>query len=252
MIPKVSCVMVTGNRPVFLRRAFDMYAKQSWPHRELVLVVNDPEAVVPEIFSNRPDIRVFRTPERLKIGKAINFGIERARGEFIQRMDDDDWYHHEFVMATMYRLMFSKDPEGDGYVDPREVLSGTWRPLVFIVGEDRLRYWPVPEGEWGKHAGAWTFGCTYAFHKRMWVRRPFREDLERGEDIAFFREHQFYYAPIERKEMFIYVRHGAANLSGIPERYYKSLCPFYYKALDEVLGPEDAAFFSSLKGRVSA
>jgi len=95
--PKVSCLLVTADRPHLLRRALRSYRQQTYPNTEVVVLDNGNERIdhllheVPE-----EEVRyhyVDRTPD-LWIGGLRNMALEEATGEFvIPQWDDDDWSH---------------------------------------------------------------------------------------------------------------------------------------------------------------
>jgi hypothetical protein len=79
--PLVSCLMVTSGRREALRiGAVTDWKKQTWPHRELVVVVDDGD-----------------TP----LGALRQASIEDARGEYICQWDDDDRYAPERIEAQL-------------------------------------------------------------------------------------------------------------------------------------------------------
>ncbi len=95
--PLISCLTITRDRRDMLERAVDFYVRQTWPARELIIVVDrrgNLEWV--EAFRStcgRSDIRIEIPPAVTHIGALRNHSIDLARGEYVCIWDDDDWYH---------------------------------------------------------------------------------------------------------------------------------------------------------------
>lgn len=95
--PKVSCLLVTADRPQLCRRAVRSYRQQTYPKTELVVLDNG-EQHIESLLDDLPneEVRyhhVDRTPG-LWIGGLRNMALEEATGTFvIPQWDDDDWSH---------------------------------------------------------------------------------------------------------------------------------------------------------------
>ncbi|HLK23910.1 MAG TPA: glycosyltransferase [Caulobacteraceae bacterium] len=84
-----------------LRRSVADYLRQSWPERELVIVLNggDP-GVAAEVRSHiaelgRTDILIVEPERELALGALRNIARSEARGQVLCQWDDDDFYHPE-------------------------------------------------------------------------------------------------------------------------------------------------------------
>jgi hypothetical protein len=104
--PRTTVVMAT-HRADFLDHALDSVARQTEPDLDLVLVLHgdafddvDPSARGLTLTS------VVRAPSRWVLGDALNAGIDRATGQLIAKMDDDDYYGEQhlrdLVLAQRY------------------------------------------------------------------------------------------------------------------------------------------------------
>lgn len=95
--PKVSCLLVTADRPHLCRRALRSYRRQTYPNKELVVLDNGGQRIE-HLLEDLPqdEVRyghVERTPD-LWIGGLRNRALEEATGTFvIPQWDDDDWSH---------------------------------------------------------------------------------------------------------------------------------------------------------------
>jgi len=88
--PLVSCVMPTRNRRDFLPLAIQLFQRQDYPRKELIIL--DDGEPAHDLIPDDPAIRYVRIPRRTSIGKKRNIGCEMAAGPIIAQWDDDDWY----------------------------------------------------------------------------------------------------------------------------------------------------------------
>lgn len=100
--PLVSCLMITLPIPArlgWLRRSLASYCRQSYPNRELVIIMDlgaeeDRANVVSAVAAlGRADIRVIAADRKMRLGGLRNKSVQESRGSFICQWDDDDFYH---------------------------------------------------------------------------------------------------------------------------------------------------------------
>jgi glycosyltransferase involved in cell wall biosynthesis len=98
--PTVSCLMVTADRRRLCRRAICCYKRQTYPDRELV-VVDDGEQDLLPVLSAVPDEELtyvqLESDKNYTLGRLRNVALESANGQFMAQWDDDDWYHPERI-----------------------------------------------------------------------------------------------------------------------------------------------------------
>ena len=97
--PSVSAIMCTM-RAEFVQFALDQMARQTYPNLEVVLVLHglaqqDP-AIAQAIAGYRRPLTVVEVAPAVVFGGALNRGVAASHGEYISKIDDDDWYgeHH--------------------------------------------------------------------------------------------------------------------------------------------------------------
>jgi glycosyltransferase involved in cell wall biosynthesis len=124
--PKVTVLTPTYNRPDTLGDAVESVVNQSFEEWEM-LVINDGGVDVAEIVNRFNDPRLVYLDRETNRGKAacLNIGLERANGEYIAYIDDDDmWYPNHLetlsrsldenpdvgaVYSDLYAVQFKKD-----------------------------------------------------------------------------------------------------------------------------------------------
>lgn len=103
--PLVSCLMVTGGRPELVRRSLGCFQWQDHPHKELVILSDDPndERHLRVLEKSDPRIRVeiIEHDPRRCLGALRNMSMDLARGDWLVQWDDDDWYGRERISRQL-------------------------------------------------------------------------------------------------------------------------------------------------------
>jgi len=90
--PIVTVLMPVYNGSAYLRQAINSVLVQSYSNFEFLILddcSSDDTVSIVRSYSD-PRIRLIEAKERLMICKALNAGIEQAKGKYIARMDADD------------------------------------------------------------------------------------------------------------------------------------------------------------------
>jgi glycosyltransferase involved in cell wall biosynthesis len=103
----VSLIITTYNYGQFVERAIRSALEQSLSKTEFeIIVVNDAsEDATAEILKNYEDsCRIFNLENNIGLSAARNFGIRKARGQFITFLDADDYIHAETLRVQRIHL----------------------------------------------------------------------------------------------------------------------------------------------------
>jgi hypothetical protein len=96
VLPLISCICLTRNRPVHLARAIGCFLSQSYHNKELIVVMLTDDVVsrqVVDSFESTAIRSLFVREGDLTLGALRNIAIKEAKGAFFCQWDDDDWYH---------------------------------------------------------------------------------------------------------------------------------------------------------------
>jgi len=225
----VSCVMATKNRPGFFRIALACFLSQTYPTCELI-VVDDGEESVGNMCSGLDSVRYMRLSQPAPLGTKLNLGVSAAQGRVIQKLDDDDYYHRDFLRTAVEHL--PADGQGGCLV--------AWDCFLVLQTSDTTV----------RHSGhGWRAGGTLCFPKSMWSRKGFR-DLPKSVDSWFVRDHQPRVIPVCAPEQYLLVRHGGNTWTqmqgGLDADEFLRTRSLYSGSLEAVVDPAAAAFYRSL------
>jgi glycosyltransferase involved in cell wall biosynthesis len=217
----ISAVLTTRNRQHFLRMALRFYKDQTFSPTELI-VVDDSDSPSLALCAGVPNVTYIYLRRVLPLGTKLNLGIERARGEFILKMDDDDYYAPWF-MQEMFDAAKNLDPTTSiSFVQPFLFLN--LRDLrVLCADPDRCS------------------GATLFFHRKFWEATPFR-DLPHQVDAHFLLDHGVHetnFNSVNAIESFLQVRHTKHLWNFMPDGEpfdrYLARRQIYTKTLDEIV-----------------
>ena len=107
--PSVSVVIATC-RPDNVKFAIENYKKQVYAEKELLLVLNNAIFDVQSIEAqakNLNNVRIVQVDGRVTLGESLNSGVEEASGDYIAKMDDDDYYGANYLSDMMLAANFS-------------------------------------------------------------------------------------------------------------------------------------------------
>lgn len=96
----VSVIITTYNYAHYVERALRSAMEQSLPRAEYeILVVDDASTDhTREVLENyHNDARIFHLEQNIGLAGARNFGIKKARGQFVVFLDADDYFHRDLL-----------------------------------------------------------------------------------------------------------------------------------------------------------
>ena len=115
MRSRASVIIPTLNRPDLLEEAVGSVLAQTYPAEEIIVVDDGSDDAVQQKINGMERLNslvsVYHLPQNVGVSAARNFGIEKASGEFILFLDDDDLLHPKMLESALY--YFLCNPEID-------------------------------------------------------------------------------------------------------------------------------------------
>lgn len=156
--------MPTANRRAFVPAAIEMFLRQTYADKELI-IVDDGEDPVADLIPHDASVRYIREARRLSVGDKRNLACEAARGDVVLHWDDDDWY-------APWRVSYQVDQLTRAKLE----LCGLNHAL-FVDAAAREAW------EFEKPLG--LIGATFGYPRSLWRTHPF-PNSNIGEDTAFW------------------------------------------------------------------
>ncbi len=95
-LPLISVTCSTRNRVVWLKQALESVLRQRDAELELIVVddhsTDETKGYLDYLANSDSRVRVITNPEQLGIAASANRSLNRARGQYIAKIDDDDYW----------------------------------------------------------------------------------------------------------------------------------------------------------------
>lgn len=188
--PLITAVIPTRGRSDLVVRAVQSALNQTYPHLEVIVVVDGPDHVTVETLEtfSDPRLRVIALPENVGGSEARNIGVRESHGTWIALLDDDDrWLPEKLAtqmaavpnMSPRYCLVTCRRLERQpGHADilaPRRILR---------AGEDVSEYMFYPEDNRHHICGPQT--SSFLATKELFLAVPFSKGLKCHQDWDWY------------------------------------------------------------------
>lgn len=194
MIPKVSIICPTYNRPEYHFQLYSMFIHQTHTNKELLILDDSPHPS--PFFSQLTDDRVtyIHVSIKVSIGEKRNLLINLAQGEIIAHFDDDDFYASDYI-HTMVQLLQEADLiKLSCWVSWQKINNKFWewdaalvQPYLYEVkGTGEITKINITDYSTASlpEKFVWGYGFSYVYKKSLAEEIPF-EDRDHGEDYLF-------------------------------------------------------------------
>lgn len=136
--PLISVIIPTHNRPNFLKKAISSVLSQNYKNLEVIIIddcsFDNTSSVVLEFQKKDSRIVFLKNEKNLGFVKTLNKAIALSKGEYIARLDDDDfWVSKEKIKKQLDFLENNKD----------YVLVGGGAIIINANGKEISKIFPV-------------------------------------------------------------------------------------------------------------
>jgi glycosyltransferase involved in cell wall biosynthesis len=183
MNPLVSIVIPCYKGERYLAEAIESCLKQTYQNLEIIVVDDaspDRCAEIAEGYALRDGrLRVIRHSTNGGASRAFNTGFEAARGEFMTRLAQDDYFAVD-ALEIMSNYLQQHAEAGLVYCDFHHLITN-------VDGTTRLRYYTTPEPEKGLDHGN-ALGVCLMWRRTVWRDAGgFDPHFDTAEDFEFLR-----------------------------------------------------------------
>jgi glycosyltransferase involved in cell wall biosynthesis len=186
VLPLVSAVVPTRNRPDLVCRAVRSALGQTYPNLEVVVVVDGPDpATVAALEELRnPRVRIIALSENVGGSEARNIGAREARGEWIALLDDDDEWMNRKVQCQLEAIL-NQSPDvvfsATAYLDKKQ--SGVTRqPRRFPLPAEPISNYSFSELDACGRRDCFMQTSTWIISRKYLLAHPFTSGLKKNQD----------------------------------------------------------------------
>lgn len=137
-MPRVSIIIPTYNRVDMLEKAIDSVFAQSFSDWELIIVddasSDETEEKMNALHAKEERVNYMRIPkiEGKGISEYLNIGLRNSKGEYIARIDDDDFWCHKDKLKMQVEFLD---------MNPEYILTGGGGIIVDEKGSELFKYY---------------------------------------------------------------------------------------------------------------
>ena len=104
--PSVTIVLAT-NRPDYLAHAFAQIQPQNYPDLETIVVFHGELGTAAADLAESVAERLLRADASMPFGEVLNMATRAATGQYVAKMDDDDWYGPNHILDLVLAREYS-------------------------------------------------------------------------------------------------------------------------------------------------
>ena len=199
--PMVSVCTPTFNRRPFIASMLECFNHQTYPRDRMEwIIVDDGTDPIGDLVSHHECVKYFKLDAKISLGKKRNLMHEKARGEIIVYMDDDDYYPPERVSHAVDTLLHHRKRRTG------IKLAGSSEMYIYFKGLNDGGGQMVQFGPYGpNHATA----ATFAFWKELLseLNLTYEEDACLAEERAFLRGYTVPMAQLDPMKVILVFSH---------------------------------------------
>ena len=188
--PFVSICTPTFNRRPFIPIIIKCFENQTYPRDKMEwIIVDDGTDKIEDLVAHLPYVRYFRYEEKMTIGRKRNITNEKAKGDIIVYMDDDDYYPPDRVKHAVERLR-----------DSKALCAGSSAMFIYFKHINKM-YQFGPYGP--NHATA----ATFAFRRELLKKTRFDENSSVAEEKNFLKGYTIPFVQLDPKKSIVVFSH---------------------------------------------
>lgn len=239
--PRVSIIIPTYNRIHMLERSIESVFAQSYTDWELIIIddasTDETQERMSRLAERERAVKYMRIPkiEGKGISEYLNIGLRKARGEYIARIDDDDYWCHKDKLKMQVKFLDE---------NPDYVVVGGGVILVDDKGNELFKYLKKETDEEIRKFALFSNPFTHAtvmFRKDEALKLGGYMNIKHVEDMELwlrmgmrgklynFREYFITYMTAGQNKSFQEQRENSRTVVNVVKMHGKNY-PNYYKA----------------------
>ena len=178
--PFISVCTPTFNRRPFIPIMIKCFEHQTYPKDRIEwIIIDDGTDKIEDLVCHIPQVKYFKYDEKMTLGKKRNLLNEKATGDIIVYMDDDDYYPPERISHAVDTLKNSK-----------ALCAGSSAMFIYFKHINKM----IQFGPYGpNHATA----ATFAFKRELLSKTKFNELSSIAEERQFLKDYTIPFVQLE-------------------------------------------------------
>jgi glycosyltransferase involved in cell wall biosynthesis len=190
-LPTVSICTPTFNRRPFVPVMIKCFEHQTYPKNKIEwIIIDDGTDKIEELVTHIPQVKYFKYDEKMTLGKKRNLLNQKATGDIIVYMDDDDYYPPERISHAVDMLI----------KNPKALCAGSSAMFIYFKHINKM----VQFGPYGpNHSTA----ATFAFRRSLLSKTKFDETSCVAEEKKFLKDYTIPFVQLDSKKSILVFSH---------------------------------------------
>ena len=191
-LPLVTMCTPTFNRRPFIPIMLKCFEHQTYPKDKIEwLIVDDGTDKIEDLVSHIPQIKYFKFNEKMTLGKKRNFLNDKARGEIIVFIDDDDYYPPERISHAVEVLK----------ANPKALCAGSSAMFIHFKHINKML-------QFGPYGPNHSTAATFAFKRELLRTTRFDEKSSIAEEKHFLKDYTVPFVQLDSKKTILVFSHN--------------------------------------------
>lgn len=208
-LPKISAIAST-KRPKEINNIIKNFVSQKYENKELVLLLHGDgfksKSVKSKLQKAKIDYKLIERDASSLFGENLNIALDASTGDYITKMDDDDYYGNEHYNDLVAATYYSKAD-----------MVGKWSNWIYMTNKNKTTTWMAEKQEsYTHHLPGGTFLAERSFLRKARFGR-----VSQGIDSELYRRVEARGAILYSTHRYNYVRvrHGDHTYTASDEKF---------------------------------
>ena len=190
-LPFVSICTPTFNRRPFIPFMIQCFLHQDYPKNKLEwIIIDDGTDKIEDLVKDIPQLKYFKYDEKMTLGVKRNLTNDKASGDIIIYMDDDDYYPSDRVSHAVEVLE----------KNPKALCAGSSEMYIYFKHIHKM----VQFGPYGpNHSTA----ATFAFRKELLKQTRYNDNASVAEEKQFLKEYTIPFVQLDPMKCILVFSH---------------------------------------------
>jgi len=189
--PFISVCTPTYNRRPFIPIIIKCFEHQTYPKDKIEwIIVDDGTDKIEDLVCNIPQVKYFKYDEKLTLGKKRNIMNEKASGDIIVYMDDDDYYPPERIQHAVDKLR-----------DSKALCAGTSAMFLYFKHINKMY-------QFGPYGPNHSTAASFAFKRELLNTTRFDETSCIAEEKHFLKQYKVPFVQLDAKKTILVFSHN--------------------------------------------
>lgn len=189
--PFVSICTPTFNRRPFFPYIIKCFENQTYPKDKMEwIIIDDGTDKIEDLVSHIPQVKYFKFDEKLMLGKKRNLAHEKATGDIIISMDDDDYYPANRVSHAVDMLR----------TNPNAMCAGASEIYIYFKHIQKMY-------QFGPYGPNHSTAATFAFRRELLKETRFDDNAAVAEERHFLKDYTVPFVQLDSMKTILVFSH---------------------------------------------